>query len=69
MTDIMEKVILGVLVLIVLFYMATPLVTAINAVNLSNVSGQDLGWTPGVIAIIFFIGVVIAIYYNTMRHD
>lgn len=63
MASLVEKGILAIIALIIIFYMATPLVTALNAVNLTDVGGQDLTWVVTIVGIIFFAGLAVAVYY------
>jgi hypothetical protein len=67
MVQMLEKGIVGILTLIVIFYMANPLVTALTGVDLSNVSGQDLSWIPGLVGIVFFVAIVLSVYKDQLR--
>lgn len=63
----MEKGILAILSLIVIFYMADPLVTALGTPNLTDVGGSDLTWVITIVGIVFFVGVAIAVYYTVLK--
>lgn len=67
MASIIEKGILSIIALIIIFYMAGPLVTALGTPNLSSVGGQDLSWVVTIVAIVFFAGLALAIYYSMMK--
>lgn len=60
--DLIKTSVLAVMALIVIMYLSTPLITAINAANLTAVAGEDLTWVLVIISIIFFVGIAIAVY-------
>lgn len=67
MASLIEKGILSIIALIIIFYMASPLVTALATPNLTDVGGQDLSWTVTIVAIVFFAGLALAVYYGMMK--
>jgi len=62
----MEKGIMAILALIVIFYMAEPLVTALATPNLTDIGGTDLSWVITIVGIVFFVGVAMAVYYTVL---
>ena len=67
MASLVEKGILAIIGLIIIFYMADPLVTALSAPNLTDVGGQDLSWVVTIVAIVFFAGLAVAVYYMMLK--
>lgn len=60
--DLMSKGIAAIIALVVIMYTAPTFVTAVNALNVTDVAGTDLTWTLLITAILLFVGIALGAY-------
>lgn len=60
--DLMDKIVGIFITLIVAFNLATPMITAVTGVDLTNVNGNDLSWVTNLVLILVFVAIALGVY-------